>query len=76
MYRPTTGLGMPGSEPATEELSYEELLLAEEDDISGLYNVEVQSLAQQRLKSTGNLVFNISLDYKLLEKLTLRLLGG
>jgi len=76
MYRPTTGLGMEGSEPVGDELSWEELLAAEEDDISGLYNVETQSLAQQRLKSTGNMVFNVSVDYKLLEGLTLRLLGG
>ncbi len=76
MYRPTTGLGVPGSEPTTGELTWEELLLAQEDNISGLANVETQSLAQHRLTSTGNLVLNVAVDYNLTEKLTLRLLGG
>lgn len=76
MYRPTTGLGPIGSEPTDGELSYEELVLAEEDNISGLANVETQSLAQHRLISTGNLVMNLSVDYKLTPDLTLRLLGG
>ena len=76
MYRPTTGLGDPASVPADGELSWEELLLADEDQVSGLVNVETQSLAQHRLKATGNLVLNVAVDYKLMEGLTLRLLGG
>jgi TonB-dependent starch-binding outer membrane protein SusC len=76
MYRPTTGLGVPGSVPTTGELTWEELLLAQEDDISGLANVETQSRAQHRLTATGNLVLNAAVDYKLMEGLTLRLMGG
>ena len=76
MYRPTTGLGDPAGVPDDGELSWEELLLADEDQVSGLVNVETQSLAQHRLTATGNLVLNTAIDYKLTEGLTLRLLGG
>ncbi|HLP71536.1 MAG TPA: TonB-dependent receptor [Bacteroidales bacterium] len=76
MYRPTTGLGIPGSEPVSGELSWEDLLTADEDNISGLVNPLVQAQAEHRLTSTGNLVFNAAVDYKILEGLTLRLLGG
>ena len=58
MYRPTTGLGDPASVPDDGELSWEELLLADQDQVSGLVNVETQSLAQHRLTATGNLVLN------------------
>jgi TonB-linked SusC/RagA family outer membrane protein len=76
MYRPTTGLGDPGGVPIDGELSRDEFLQSDEDQVSGLVNIETESLAKHRLKATGNLVFNIALDYKLTEKLTLRLLGG
>lgn len=76
MYRPTTGLGDPASVPVADELSWEELLLADQDQVSGLVNVETQSQAQHRLTATGNLVLNAAVDYKLMEGLTLRLLGG
>jgi TonB-dependent starch-binding outer membrane protein SusC len=76
MYRPTTGLGDPASVPTDGELSWEELLSADEDQVSGLVNVEAESLAQHRLTATGNLVLNAALDYKITSDLTLRLLGG
>lgn len=76
MYRPTTGLGDPAGVPIAGELSWEELLLADQDQVSGLVNVETQSQAQHRLTATGNLVLNTAVDYKLMEGLTLRLLGG
>lgn len=68
-FRPTSGLG-------ADELTPEELLQADEDDISGLVNPETQALAEHRLTKRGNIMLNASVDYKLIDGLTFRLLGG
>jgi TonB-dependent starch-binding outer membrane protein SusC len=77
MYRPTTGLGNPLSQtPIDGELSWEELLYVDEDEVSGLVNIVSQSKSEHRLKLRGNLVMNAAVDYKLVDGLTFRLLGG
>lgn len=76
MYRPTTGLGHPTLPPADDEVSWQELLDMDYDEVAGLVNIETQSLAQHRLDARKTLSLNANLDYKLAEGLTLSLLGG
>lgn len=79
MYRPTTGLGHPDTEtypPFDNELSLDELLDQDYDNVSDLVNIETQSLAQHRLDARKNLTLNANLDYNLTDNLVLSVLGG
>lgn len=68
-FRPTSGLG-------ADELTLDELLDTDEDEISGLVNPETQAKAEHRVSLRSNLMLNASLDYKIIDGLTFRLLGG
>jgi TonB-linked SusC/RagA family outer membrane protein len=77
MYRPTSGLGNPDDPtPVEGEITLEELKYVDQDEISGLTNIETQSKAEHRLRATGDLVLNAAVDYNITQGLTFRLLGG
>lgn len=76
MYRPTSGLGHPERPPLDDELSWDELLEEDYDAVSDLVNIETEAQAQHRLDSRKNLSLNASVDYELMDGLTLKLLGG
>lgn len=69
MFRPTSGLD-------GDEFTREELLDTDEDELSGLVNPETQAKSEHRLTLNGSLMMNAALDYKIMDGLTFRLLGG
>lgn len=76
MYRPTTGLGHPDLPPVDDELTWEELLEQDYDQVSDLVNIETQSLAQHRLDARKSLSLNTNVEYLLTKGLTFSLMGG